>query len=278
MKDFETNKGGEVNAYLLDCSPSGDGCNLIAQGATSAAPWSPSGDWVARTINFGSVAYAVPSDRALAVKVTVDDNSGDDLLFAYGTSAQPSALTLALGANTTTTEPTTTTTAAPITTTPITTTAAPITTTTAPITTTTRRGATTTTAGTATTSRAATTSPTTATTRAVTTTSSSSTTTNVEAVAFSGGGPGATTTTAPSPGASPGETSLESTSGAFSMSLMESLELVVPPPVAAAILSPLLILEFLVLAIVGSFQAVTLPVLLLGLALPWIATGEPTTA
>ena len=62
------------------------------------------------------------------------------------------------------------------------------------------------------------------------------------------------------------------------MSLMESLELVVPPPVAAAILSPLLILEFLLLAIVGSFQAVTLPVLLLGLALPWIATREPTTA
>ena len=287
MKDFETNKGGEVNAYLLDCSPSGDGCNLIAQGATSAAPWSPSGDWVARTINFGSVAYAVPSDRALAVKVTVDDNSGDDILFAYGTFAQPSALTLALGANTTTTEPTTTTTAAPITTTtapittttaPITTTSAPITTTTAPITTTTRLGATTTTAGTAITSRAATTSPTTTTTRAVTTTSSGSTTTSVEAVALSGGGPGATTTTAPSPGASPGETSLESTSGALSMSLMESLELVVPPPVAAAILSPLLILEFLLLAIVGSFQAVTLPVLLLGLALPWIATREPTTA
>ena len=280
MKDFATDLHGEVSAHLLDCDLSGGGCSVIESGSASATPWSSSGDWVARTIDFASVSYTIAGDRTLAVKFTVDSNSDDDMWFAYGTTGEPSSLALTLEDPTTTTAPPTTTTEAPTTTTEPPTT----TTTVAP--------------------------PTTETTHATTTTSTSdnfpsSTTSNPEDSGADGTSPlgdaghtdseiilplspdeSTTTTTAAPAGAPPADVidpamaplaisssaasaiATEAPSGSYSLELIEGLELAAPPAVAAAILSPLLIVEFLVSAIVGSFRAVSLPALLLGLVLP----------
>ncbi len=113
-----------MSAYLLDCNASGTSCSSISHGSANASPWSGSGTWVSRTISFGTVTHALAANRALAVKITVTDQSDDDMWFAYDTSSQASVLTveLAAAARTTTVVATTTTAPAPTTTTTSTTT------------------------------------------------------------------------------------------------------------------------------------------------------------
>jgi hypothetical protein len=119
MKDFEEDKGGRVEAFLLDCNPGGNSCVLIDQGSRESDPWSASGTWVSNTIDFGSVTYSIADNRSLAIKVVVGDDSDDDMWFAYDTTSYPSRLSLQTVAPTTTT---TSTTVAPTTTVPATTT------------------------------------------------------------------------------------------------------------------------------------------------------------
>ncbi|MEX1093741.1 MAG: hypothetical protein WEF28_11365 [Acidimicrobiia bacterium] len=137
MKDMDDDKKGVIGAYLLECNPAGNNCALIGQGSSQKNPWSNSGSWVRRVIDFGHIDHDIPSGRALALKITVGNNSDDDMWLAYDTTSFPSALVI----NGSTTTTTTTTTAPPTTTT----TAAPTTTTTAPPTTTTTTPPTTTT-------------------------------------------------------------------------------------------------------------------------------------
>lgn len=294
MKDFETTKKGVVQAFLLDCTSSGTSCNLIDSGSKTLDPWSGgSSTWVSRTINFGSVTYSVPSGRSLAVKVVVGDQSGDDMWFAYDTTSYPSSLTVELAAaptiTTTTSAPSTTTTTAPTTTT-----SAPSTTiTTAATTTTTSPGATTTsTSGTSTTTSTIPSETTTSTTLGV---SGSTTTLFGSAIP-----PGAATTTEPlistappqegqsggqmsggddpalPPLLDPGQMGA-SVSFGLSGAFIDALELVIPPVVATALVSPLLILEALAAALFDTGQALLISGLLLLVGAAWVASGARLT-
>ena len=90
MKDFNDDKGGVVEAFLLDCTPGGTNCDLIDQGSAAVSPWSSSQTWVARTIDFGFVDHMIPANRSLALKIVVGNGSGDDMWFAYDTTSYPS--------------------------------------------------------------------------------------------------------------------------------------------------------------------------------------------
>ncbi len=145
MKDFDTDKKGQIKGYLLDCNPSGSDCSVITSAARGANPWNTETGWVARTIDFGTVLHTVAVDRSLAVKLVVTNQAHDDMWFAYDTVSYASALSVrvmsppptATTTTTTTTTPpsptTTTTTTAPSTTTTTATTPPPSTTTTAPV-------------------------------------------------------------------------------------------------------------------------------------------------
>ena len=228
MKDFDESKDGEVEAYLLDCATSGDDCKVINSGSIRLERWSAgSSGWVSRTINFGSVSHSFAPGRSLAVKAVVADDSGDDMWFAYGVATYPSALAVTLASPaTTTTTSTTTTTTPPSTTT--TTTTPPSTTTTTTTTTTTVAPSTTPTAG--------------------------------------SGGSGddslpqdpydVTLAALPDPEqlATSGEISSGITEG-----LLDGLDLVLSPPIATALLSPLLVFSALAQALTDSGKALLLP-------------------
>ena len=126
IKDMEDEEKGVVTAYLLECDPSGNSCAKVGQGSIQRDPWSSSETWVKRVIDFGHIDHDIPGERSLAVKITVGNNSDDDMWFAYDTTSFPSALVINASTTTTTAPPTTTTVA------PTTTTTAPTTTTTQP--------------------------------------------------------------------------------------------------------------------------------------------------
>ncbi|MGZ8784796.1 MAG: hypothetical protein ACXW1Y_04450 [Acidimicrobiia bacterium] len=261
MKDFDTTKKGIVQAYLLDCTPSGTSCSLIGSGSKTLDPWSGrSNNWVFRTVSFGSVTHTVPSGRSLAVRIAVSDLSGDDMWFAYDTTSYSSSLTVQLAPSPTTT--TTTTTTVPTTTT-TTTTATTTTTTSIPgattSTTTTVPGATTTTVPGSATLADSTTTP-----------SPPVTSTDSPSADQSGGQPGDGGDRALLPLPDPGlvETSVDPRLlGAF----IDALGLVIPPFAATALVSPLLVLEAFVGAFTDGGQAILLPGVLLLLGAGWVA-------
>ncbi len=267
MKDFEDDKGGRVEAFLLDCNPGGNNCVLIDQGSRESTPWSPSGAWVSNTIDFGSVTYSIASNRSLAIKVVVGDDSDDDMWFAYDTTAYPSSLSLQTVAPTTTT---TTTTAAP--------------TTTVPAATQPPQGPTTTVAPIAATS---TTAP---------ETDGSSTTLAVSVRPGAGSGPnvGLGPVEAGEEAALPvggalsdlsfgnvedpvlaavglDAASIASTrASGWTGSIINGLELVIPPWAAAIVASPLMILGFVLEAMTDSGKAIMLPIALLMAGMLWV--------
>ncbi len=94
MRDFATPRRGIVEAFLMDCAPTGDSCVEIAHGIRDILDWSNGlGFWSKHSIDFGLVSHTVAADRALAVRVVVGASSDDDMLFAYDTSGFPSHLT-----------------------------------------------------------------------------------------------------------------------------------------------------------------------------------------
>jgi hypothetical protein len=94
MRNFDTTNAGEVLAALLDCNSSLTNCTTIATGSLTAGPWSGSGTWVERTIDFGSVTYTISGGRNLAVKLVVGANADDAMWFAYDTVSYPSRLNI----------------------------------------------------------------------------------------------------------------------------------------------------------------------------------------
>ena len=240
MKDFDESKKGEVEAYLLECAPSGSDCTTIDSGSVLRGQWrAGSSAWVSRTIQFGSVSHAVPAGRSLAVKVVVGDHSDDDVWFAYGVANYPSLLTVTPAASTTTT-----TTTIPATTT---TTAPPATTTT-------------------------TTTPTT------TTAPPTTTTTAAPSVGASGASGGQPSNDAPSDIAlaallDPAEaaTFRSEVNSSMSGDFLEGLDLVVSPPIATALLSPVLVLEAFARALSDAGQAIVLPGLLLAFGVLYLS-------
>lgn len=95
MKDFRTDKGGALNAYLRDCDASGAGCSTIATASLNQAAWAGgSTTWVQKTLSFGNVAYTVAQGRTLELKLIVPNSSDDDMWLAYDTTGYPSQLRL----------------------------------------------------------------------------------------------------------------------------------------------------------------------------------------
>ena len=94
MREFGAGKRGVVNAYLLDCDPTGTSCVEIADGSRDILDWSAGwGSWSPHAIGFGRVTYTVPDGRSLAVRVVVGSDSDDDMMFAYDTADFPSRVT-----------------------------------------------------------------------------------------------------------------------------------------------------------------------------------------
>jgi len=234
MKDFDESKKGEVEAYLLECEPSGSDCTTIDSGSILRGRWSAgSTAWVSRTIQFGSVSHAVPVGRSLAVKVVVGDDSDDDMWFAYGVANYPSLLTI-----TPATTPTTTTTTLPITTT---TTAPPTTTTT-------------------------TTAPPTTT----TTTAPSVGASDASGGQPSNDAPSDITLAAL---LDPEEAEIlrSEVNSSITGDFLEGLDLVVSPPIATALLSPFLVLEAFARALSDTGEAIVLPGLLLAFGVLYLS-------
>ncbi len=297
MKDFDNNKQGVVQAYLLDCTSAGTTCTLIDSASKTLDPWGGGSDsWISGTIDFGTVAYTVAEGRSLAVKLVVGDQSGDDMWFAYDTTAYSTRLTVQLGTPTTTSTTTATTTTTtvppPTTTTTTTTTTVPLPTTTTTTTTTTTMvppPATTTTVPlpTTTTINSTRVTPPTTTTLEPTTTT---TTSEVPPATDPGGstpGPEAFPSTTPNESFPPDQSAgrdialaplLESTEEEtaadreFSSMLLDGLELVIPPAAAAAVLSPWLLLEAFVGAFTDAGIELLLPGLLLSLGAAWVTS------
>ena len=95
LKDFQTEKRGIVDAFLLDCDSGGANCSSVAQGQLDLADWSGgSGTWVEHTINFGTLSHTVLPGRTLKLKITVGNSADDDMWFAYDTTSYPSRLDL----------------------------------------------------------------------------------------------------------------------------------------------------------------------------------------
>ncbi|MEX2651550.1 MAG: hypothetical protein WD473_03760 [Acidimicrobiia bacterium] len=269
MKDFEEDKGGRVEAFLLDCSPAGDSCVLIDQGSTESDPWSPSGFWVSNTIDFGSVTYSIADNRSLAIKVIVGSDSDDDMWFAYDTTSYPSRLSLHTVAPTTTT----TTTAAPPTTVPAATPPPP--------------------------------GPTTTVAHIVETTSTTAPETEGSETTLAiapppGPGPGSSESSPVGGGAGAAMpdrlvtpidpqfgdvedpalaamgvrdealTVPSTRASSWSGSVIKGLELVIPPWAAGIVASPLMILGFVVEAMTDSGKAIMLPVALLMAGMLWV--------
>lgn len=276
MKDFEA-KRGHVEAFLLDCSTNGGSCILIDQASRDSSPWNQSGSWQKQTIAFGSVAYTLAGDRALALKIVVADDSDDDMWIAYGSTTYPSSLSVQQGTPVTTTTSTSTTTIS-------------VNTTTVPVTTSTTRAS----------------SPTTVTTVGTTSTTEvsaeSSTTTTIVATGARGPGSG--------PGSGPGgppagdlevatpdnplfytgtflgvadpllaamgdgDGGLSASSylaDSWTGSIIQGLELVIPRWAVGVVTSPLMVLGFVFDAMTDSGKAIMLPVSLLAAGLLWVA-------
>ncbi|MDX2467480.1 MAG: hypothetical protein QNL12_09210 [Acidimicrobiia bacterium] len=303
MKDFTVDKKGAVLAYLLDCTETGSDCEEIDFVTEISNPWNPSGSWTSKTLSFGNVDYTIAAGRVLVLKVVVRDNSDDDMWFAYDSAAYPSSLSLELAAapptttttlgppppttTTTVTSTTTTTTTAPGPTPPTTTTiVAPITTTAivapvAPTTTTLPTVRTTTTTPPTTTTT--TVAPDSTTTTSLPESITSTTTTPTEAEPET---PDLDIAMAALPGDDDSANGVGSEPQTMSGALFEGLDVVIPPLAAAAILSPLMILEALVGAFVETGRELFIPSVLLLAASIWMfhdtrrdrtqAQSEPT--
>jgi signal peptidase I len=96
MKDFDTSKSGHVAAGLYHCDPTGSGCVSVGSAATvSTTPWSAVvNGWSAKTWSFGAVNTTIAQSRILQVRVATLGGSGDDVMYAYATTAYPSAVSI----------------------------------------------------------------------------------------------------------------------------------------------------------------------------------------
>ena len=89
-RDFKKNEPGRVDAFLFDCSSSGD-CNRFAAGAVSRQAWvTGSQTWVKDTISFGSVQHTMTGERFFVLKVVPNASADTEpMWFAYATSSHP---------------------------------------------------------------------------------------------------------------------------------------------------------------------------------------------
>ena len=274
MKSFDPDKKGSVRAQLLDCDTILTDCVVITSAVTADHPWNKgSTDWEQHTVDFGEVRHTVEVGRSLAVKIVVRDLSHDDMWFAYNTTEYPSSLTLTDHAppptttTTTTAPPATTTTTPPPTTTTITT-QAPTTTIPQVV------APTTTTLPSVTASSTTTTPPIAAPTTVPPTDSQSVTTTTLPDAE-----PPTPEASAPQhddvalaalPDSGDADRGGSRAGGTFSTALLDGLTLVVPPAVASALLSPLVLLEALVSVFATTGRELLVPLAFLVAGVAWV--------
>ena len=66
--------------------------STIDTASVAATPWSPTGSWTQRTIDFGAINHTITAGRMLRLEIIVVDTSGDDLWFAYDTTTYTARL------------------------------------------------------------------------------------------------------------------------------------------------------------------------------------------
>lgn len=94
IRDFGVDRRGVVQAFLLECDPSGSDCSQIASGGREIGNWSGGfGSWTRNSVEFGNISHTVPAGRSLSIKITVSADSDDDMWFAYDSSLHPARLT-----------------------------------------------------------------------------------------------------------------------------------------------------------------------------------------
>jgi hypothetical protein len=94
MKSFEANKAGAVQVGLYDCNSTVSTCSLLGSNSITSSNWSPTGGWVSRDWDLGTLNHTVQAGRILQVRVVVLGSSGDDMNFAYDTTTYRSVLTM----------------------------------------------------------------------------------------------------------------------------------------------------------------------------------------
>ena len=86
MKNFATGIAGEVQAYLRDFD--GSGYTEVASGTLDVADWqADDASWVYKTLTMTSASYTVGAGNQMEIKIIVGATSGDDIWFAYDTTA-----------------------------------------------------------------------------------------------------------------------------------------------------------------------------------------------
>ena len=91
IKDSTADKRGYIQVYLRDCT--GNSCITIASGSLDRGQWKDASGWSEDTIVLSVVNYTVAAGHQLELKILVDDDSDDDMWFAYDTATHQARLT-----------------------------------------------------------------------------------------------------------------------------------------------------------------------------------------
>jgi hypothetical protein len=88
MSMLQTGARGRLQAFVLDCPATtvdGTDCIEISRANVNRNPWTAiDGAWERAVFDLGTVSHTVPTDRALAIKLTVAGiNSDDDMRIAF---------------------------------------------------------------------------------------------------------------------------------------------------------------------------------------------------
>jgi hypothetical protein len=102
-KDFNRDKTVIFNVFVLDC---GGSCQVLD---AATATLSGGGRFQQTTLTFDVSNHLFAPGHELSVKLVVDNDSDDDMWFAYATAAQPAHLSMSSSPATTTTTSTTST-------------------------------------------------------------------------------------------------------------------------------------------------------------------------
>jgi hypothetical protein len=113
-KDFDEDKTVRFAAYVMECKPS---CSVL-DSASAKIEEEEGSDWKAIDLPLTVPARSFASGSHLVVKVTVEENSDDDMWFAYGTSSFDAHLQVQFQSSPSTTSTTSPTTSTTSTTTP----------------------------------------------------------------------------------------------------------------------------------------------------------------
>ena len=91
-KDGTNDHSGILNVGLYDCAGDGSSCVAVASGTLERDPWGAGTGFVVGTIGLGEVTHTWAPGRVLRVAVTVGNDAGADMEFAFAVSDYASEL------------------------------------------------------------------------------------------------------------------------------------------------------------------------------------------